>query len=285
LAGAEPVTLAVQQNGSEVRARCQPARSGEVDWRIKFRRTDIQSPPPSKPAGLKAVAEIKGVRVTWDKDASLGYRITRVPGTNWVVSVAELVDREVQPGATYTYTIQGRNWPGVWSEAATVHVTVPDRLRLPPAPPSPAMPLSELKPISARTGWGRIGNNQSCAGRPLVVNGKTYAKGMGVHASSTLVYAVPAGMKRFVAVVGLDDEEKRDERASVVFKVLSDVQEMGEPPVVLAESPLLSSATTRFWHFNVELSQRTKEVRLVVEDGGDGIAADHADWVEAGFSR
>jgi hypothetical protein len=37
------------------------------------------------------------------------------------------------------------------------------------------------------------------------------------------------------------------------------------------------------WNFNVELNSRFKEVRLVVKDGGNGIASDHADWVNAGF--
>jgi hypothetical protein len=58
---------------------------------------------------------------------------------------------------------------------------------------------------------------------------------------------------------------------------------MGEPPVLIAKSPRLCAKTVRAWSFDVELSSRFKELRLVVTDAGDGIAADHADWVEAGF--
>jgi hypothetical protein len=31
------------------------------------------------------------------------------------------------------------------------------------------------------------------------------------------------------------------------------------------------------WNFHVELNSRFKEVRLVVKDGGNGVASDHAD--------
>jgi hypothetical protein len=31
------------------------------------------------------------------------------------------------------------------------------------------------------------------------------------------------------------------------------------------------------------LNSRFRQLRLVVTDAGDGIAADHADWVDAGF--
>ena len=84
-------------------------------------------------------------------------------------------------------------------------------------------------------------------------------------------------------MAGLDDEKKSDPRSSVAFEVYGDVKEMGEAPVLLAQSPSLSSATLRSWTFNVELNARFKELRLVVTDAGDGIASDHADWVDAGF--
>jgi len=116
-----------------------------------------------------------------------------------------------------------------------------------------------------------------------MVDGKTYAHSLGCHANALVVYAIPTGAKRFVAVVGLDDEQKNDERSSMTFEVYGDVKEMGETPELLAKSPVLSPKTLRTWAFNVELTERHKELRLVVSDAGDGIASDHADWVDAGF--
>jgi len=153
----------------------------------------------------------------------------------------------------------------------------------PPTPPAPEVYLDGLKPVSAINGWGTLGVNKSILGRPLVVDGKSYMHGLGCHANSVLVYVPPAGAKRFVAIVGLDDGRKDDPRASVTFEVYGDVKEMGEAPELLAKSPVLSSKTLRSWAFNVDLTERHKEVRLVVTDAGDGVAADHADWVNAGF--
>jgi len=101
--------------------------------------------------------------------------------------------------------------------------------------------------------------------------------------NSVLVYAIPAGAKRFVAVVGLDDKTKGDPLASVAFEVYGDVKEMGEVPELLAKSPALSSKGFPSWAFNVEFTERHKEVRLVVTGTGDGLAGGHAHWMKAGF--
>ena len=54
-------------------------------------------------------------------------------------------------------------------------------------------------------------------------------------------------------------------------------------PVLLSESPVLSDKLFRHWAFDLELNTRFKELQIVVTDAGDSNAADHADWVDAGF--
>jgi len=155
----------------------------------------------------------------------------------------------------------------------------------PATPPAPTVYLDSLKPLAAKNGWGKLGTNKSIGGLALTIDGKRHEHGLGCHANSLVVYTIPAGAKRFVAVVGLDDAKKSDERSSVTFEVYGDVKEMGEEPELLAKTPVLSSKTVRSWAFNVELTERHKELRLVVTDAGDGIASDHADWVDAGFVK
>jgi hypothetical protein len=154
----------------------------------------------------------------------------------------------------------------------------------PPMPPAPEVYLDSLQPLSARNGWGKLAVNTSVQGQALRVGGNRYEHGIGCHADSLVVYKIPAGAKRFVAVVGLDDEKKSDGRSSVTFEVYGDVKEMGEEPELLAKSPVLSSKSVRAWALNAELTERHKELRLVVTDAGDGNASDHADWVDAGFA-
>jgi len=45
----------------------------------------------------------------------------------------------------------------------------------------------------------------------------------------------------------------------------------------------LRNTGRRVWHFDVPLDPRFRDIQLIVEDAGDGIAADHADWVNVGF--
>ncbi len=277
--------LEVRQNGPEVRATVRPVATGEVAWTLRFRGAPVRVPPPTTPAGLHGEAGPGCVRLAWNADDAIGYRILRSDGVTSSVSSAEFSDVAVERGGSYEYRVQGRSWSGDWSHPAMVTVQMPAKLVLPPRPPAPTVHLSDLKPLESSTGWGAVRMNRSVEDKPLTLGGKVFDKGMGVHADSLLAYAVPAGAKRFVAVAGLDDEKKDDERSSVVFKVFGDVKEMGEPPVLLAESPRLDAGGLRAWHFDVELSDRVKGIRLVVEDAGDGIAADHADWAEAGFVK
>jgi hypothetical protein len=153
----------------------------------------------------------------------------------------------------------------------------------PPTPPKPTVRLDDITALDFKNGWGEPTASQSISGGVLKINGETYDSGIGAHAPALSVYGVPTGASRFVAVVGLDDAKRNDARSSVVFQVFGDVKEMGEKPVLIAESPVLSDQTIRSWAFNLELNSRFKEIQLVVTDAGDGNKADHADWVDAGF--
>jgi hypothetical protein len=228
------------------------------------------------------------VVLNWKNAGGVNSVISRVPAFN--IDVTELngcdyKDYEIKPDTEYTYSVRSKNYMGMLSAATTVKVRTAAVPKMPSIPPKPSVGIDTLKPVTAKTGWRKVGVNCSCAGRPLRLAGVEYAKGMGVNASSLLVYAIPEGMKRFTAVVGIDDDMKNRKTPSIIFKVYGDVKEMGEPPVLLAESPMLCDKTLRMWAFDTELSERFKEIRLVVEDAGDGIKCDHADWVNAGFIK
>ncbi len=160
-------------------------------------------------------------------------------------------------------------------------------LEPPPLPPLPDIYISDLKPLRFLNGWGEPGFNKSVIGNPLTMGGKIYERGLGTHANGEAVFDIPAGARRFVAVVGLDDEVLNDEwrRGSVSFKVFGDADEPGESPVLLGTSPVLSPTTARSWAFDLELDSRFKRIELVVSDTRDGNECDHADWVNAGFLK
>jgi hypothetical protein len=272
-----------KQDGPRVRVVFTSPTSREVRWSVKLELAPVETPAPQPVTDLKAVADYDSVTLSWTNNGADGYRIARNDGATFESSASSLTDTTVAHGKTYRYTVCALGWAGASSEPATVEVATPAELKRPPKPPAPDVYLANLKPLVAQNGWGKLGVNKSIEGKPLIVEGRRYERGLGCHAKSLLVFKIPADAKRFVAVVGLDDEKKSDPRSSVAFEVFGDVKEMGEPPVLLAKSPVLPTRTIRSWAFNVELDARFKELRLVVSDAGDGIASDHADWVDAGF--
>ncbi|MGA2502153.1 MAG: NPCBM/NEW2 domain-containing protein [Tepidisphaeraceae bacterium] len=159
-------------------------------------------------------------------------------------------------------------------------VKMPKVPELPPLPPKPTVSLTSLTPVEARTGYGKVMTNTSVEGKPLTLGGTVYTNGLGVHAESTLVYEVKPEYRRFVAVAGIDDE-KKDSVASVVFKVIAEMD--GQTKELAASPKLRAQRQPARWHFDVAIPGQCKRLRLVVEDAGDGINSDHADWVDAGF--
>jgi putative membrane-bound dehydrogenase-like protein len=87
--------------------------------------------------------------------------------------------------------------------------------------------LTELKPVNANVGWGKLGINKNAGGQPMVVDGKPQAEGLGAHAPSILEFDLPAGTKKFTARGALDKGGvDQGGGASVQFQVFT------EKPVV-----------------------------------------------------
>jgi hypothetical protein len=140
----------------------------------------------------------------------------------------------------------------------------------------PSFYLSDLTATAATNGYGPIerdrsnGEQGATDGNTLTLNGVTYAKGLGVHAGSNTTYALGGNYTRFRSDIGVDDEVGNN--GSVVFQVLAD-------GVKIYDSGLMTGATaTKTVDVDVTGKQN---LRLVVTDGGNGIAFDHGDWANA----
>ncbi len=121
--------------------------------------------------------------------------------------------------------------------------------------------------------------NRSVTEGDLVVAGVKYSRGIGTHAESGAVYEIPSGTLDFTAMGGISDDvlgqEWHGKKAGCLFKVIGD-------NVVLWESGLMR-AGDKAKQVKVSL-QGIHEMRLVVEDGPDGNAFDHANWMDARFT-
>lgn len=103
--------------------------------------------------------------------------------------------------------------------------------------------------------------------------GITYDESLYAQARTEIVYDLPEGCTTFVAAAGLGNN---DPRSSVVFRVLVDGEERYKSDVYGCGQPVLPVVVD---------VKGTKELRLITDDGGDGIYYDYAWWGEARLVR
>ena len=136
--------------------------------------------------------------------------------------------------------------------------------------------LSDEGWIGSINGWGPAERDQSNGevpagdGRAISIDGVTYAKGLGVHAPSDLRWNLGGQCSAFSAVAGLDDET--GSQGSVNFQVFVDGALRYNSGTVTTAAPAQS-----VW---VDVTGAT-ELALIVTNGGDDEAYDHADWADA----
>ncbi|OLV17044.1 NPCBM/NEW2 domain-containing protein [Deinococcus marmoris] len=139
--------------------------------------------------------------------------------------------------------------------------------------------LSDLDWTSATSGWGPIERDRSNGeqdvrdGTTLRIGGRTFAKGLGVHAASEIKYALGGQCNTFTAFVGIDEEVGK--LGSAQFRVFGDGK------------MLFDSGVRRGGDLSLPVDVSVagvKELRLVVSDGSDNNFYDHADWGEAALN-
>lgn len=93
--------------------------------------------------------------------------------------------------------------------------------------------LTTVKWTKATAGWGKPRFNNSISGGELIVEGKKYTTGLGVHANSVIEYDLPEGVDRFTAMAGLDKAgTDQNVGATVRFMVFTEQPSGPEPPAM-----------------------------------------------------
>ena len=137
--------------------------------------------------------------------------------------------------------------------------------------------LTEYHWKSAKTGWSTVKKDKAVSGNALRLTGDnnkevTYAKGIGTHAPSTIIYDLTdKNYAYFTSYVGVD-RAMYGSVGSVKFEVYVD----GEKKF---DSGLMNSRDhQKYVEVNIN---DAKELKLVVTDGGNGNGSDHATWGDA----
>jgi NPCBM/NEW2 domain len=132
--------------------------------------------------------------------------------------------------------------------------------------------LDALQPLSVVQGFGTLQKNRSVWEKPLIIGAKHFRRGLGTHAKSEIVYRLDGKYGRFQAWAGPDMATF----GTMGFAVVVDGQERWKSgKMSRGDAPQ---------RIDVDVSG-AKELRLLVDDAGDNIMGDHADWAEARLLR
>ncbi len=132
--------------------------------------------------------------------------------------------------------------------------------------------LSDLNWTSASSGFGTTQKDKSIDANPIRLNGVSYAKGIGTHGASSIVYNLGGSYSTFLSDIGLDDEVDPYNCGSVAFEVYLDN--------VLAYASGTMSGTTATKSINLNVSGKaTLRLEVLLADGSN--SCDHADWASA----
>jgi len=277
------VTISLQEHSGLLRVPLASPTNREVQWTVRFDPQPVSTAAPVPVDDLKAgqAAADSPVVLSWTS-ANPFHEVKR-NGTLVASAAARgFTDTTPPAGESCTYTVTPFNLDDRRGESRTVTIT-PRAFILGPLPPAPEVSLVALKPRQARMGWGQFHTGKSIAGLPLTLGKQVYADGIGTHAAGEVVYDRKPEWKRFVAVLGIDETQRRQNQSSLAGKVVA--ENAAGTQTILASSAILRFGQRETWHFDLVLPADCVRLRLVIEDGGDGDKSDHADWVNAGFRR
>jgi alpha-galactosidase len=132
--------------------------------------------------------------------------------------------------------------------------------------------LDELDVSQTDCGWQTAQKNKSVEHHPLTIGGQIFERGVGTHADARMEIKLAGKGLRFEAMAGADDEVLSSGRGSVQFQVFGDGKMLWQSATIKPGQKALA----------VDVDVRgVKTLTLVVNNGGDGIDYDHADWAMA----
>jgi hypothetical protein len=139
--------------------------------------------------------------------------------------------------------------------------------------------LSDLEPAGYRhvpylTIEWPYQRDRNVGGGPLMVGGRRYAKGLGMHSASRLTYRLESQYQRFEAAVAVDDSAGK--KGSVTFGVY--VLRRGAWKEAFTSGVLRGGEAPR--PVSVDVAE-ADALTLTVDFADRGDELDHADWLDA----
>ncbi|RKN55238.1 hypothetical protein D7193_11065 [Micromonospora costi] len=243
------------------------------EWRFRT----MPTAPPGAPSPVAAYRVGDAVGVTWTAaEGALESTVYRAPaGSDDFTAMAtgltggSFLDRAAT-GGPYRYRVTSTNEIGEGPGTVVEEQAAPAD--------GPVEYLSDRDWVSATAGWRSVLKDRAVSGNPIRLAGTEYAKGIGTHANSEVVYDLEPTDTRFVATVGIDDVQRTSPNASVVFQVLADGEVVYDSGLMRAQ-PYSPPQRVELDVLGVE------RLVLRVTDAGNTNNSDHADWADAKVIR
>lgn len=137
--------------------------------------------------------------------------------------------------------------------------------------------LSDIRPESSTQGFGALAFDKAIQGGKINIAGREFAKGLGTHAHSEIVYRLCASYNRFSAWVGIDQYANSVSTASsCIFQVWGDGKLLFSTQTMRGDTPAQQ----------VEVNvSGVSELKLIVTEASDGSHYDHANWADARLEK
>ncbi|MEH6586191.1 MAG: NPCBM/NEW2 domain-containing protein [Halioglobus sp.] len=129
--------------------------------------------------------------------------------------------------------------------------------------------LSDTSPHYTSQQWGKMQVNKSVTGARLSVNGHVFRRGIGTHANSYIDYHIDSRFRYLEGYVGISYSSNVGNKMR--FDILGDQQ-------LLFSTGILQGVINPIY-FKVSVDN-IDTIRLVANDGGDGINNDHGNWLQ-----
>jgi hypothetical protein len=262
-----PLPARISNHQGWATVRIDPAATTEADWDVVFEPADSYRYPTREPGGLQVDrVGLDGADFTWDAQYYLnaGYQVYLdgrllgyTPNTSFPL-------RRLEPDRTYTAEVRA-----VWNDGSIGerHKTAELKFSLRSLLPD-GVSLTELEPVR--------GTVRPEGGRPIVIGGKPYAKGISGFSGSEVEFDVKGLYGEFSALAVVNDGSPDD--GQLEFIVSGDGRELWR------SGPLKKADGPKPVKIGVACVRRLV-LRVADADGGgqgeDRFRGLQGDWIEA----
>ncbi|MDA1264635.1 MAG: NPCBM/NEW2 domain-containing protein [Planctomycetota bacterium] len=140
-----------------------------------------------------------------------------------------------------------------------------------------ALPVADAGPVTLFGGDDDLGMtyphrvDRSCMDGPLRCGGRSWSRGLGVHAPSKLTWKLDGAFTRLRAQTGVDDSALANRHGgSVIFRVHADGKELWASPLVRGGDPVQA--------IDLDLTG-VDELVLEVDPASEAFVSDRANWL------